>query len=343
MNSRSTRIGAARPGRLVLALVLACGSAACGGEEKSARVASMVAPAEPATEEGAEEVAPSIDSIALDPARAVAGTRIRAKAKLKAGGGPRPSIDYRWQTSSGRTLGQEPELDTAGLEPGTVLEVIATPRVGDETGEPFSHRFRLVAEASQLAVVVIDAREGKRVGSVLRAVVETTEDEAGFDEVELEWRVGGEVVGSEETLDTSAFSPGDVVELRAMPAGELAAPGGRGGRVHAEPIVLEPSVAPEITSQPASGLEGGLFRYAVKATSSARGAQLRYELLKGPEGMRVDPASGVVEWRPEATQRGSFEVEVAVMDQWGSGVAQRFTIGAESKGAAPAAPASADR
>ncbi len=338
MGSRRIRIGGASWGRLVLALALASGSSACGGgEEKSARVASMVAPMDPEAGKAAIEGPPAVESIALDPGRVVAGTRVRAKAKLRSSGGRRLAVDYRWQTSSGRVLGQGQELDTAGLEPGSVIEVVATPSFESETGEPFAHRFRLAAEASQLALVVIDAREGKRVGSLLRAVVETTGEEAGFDEVALEWRVGGKTVGTGEELDTSPFQPGDVVELRASPAGGLEETAGRTRRVHAQPIVLEQSVAPEITSQPASGLEGGLFRYAVRASSAARGAQLRYELLKGPEGMNVDPATGVVEWRPTVEQRGRFEVEVAVMDQWGSGVAQSFAIGAETKGAPPAA------
>jgi hypothetical protein len=60
-------------------------------------------------------------------------------------------------------------------------------------------------------LVVIDAREGKRVGSVLRAVVETDDEHDGFGVASLEWRVGGKRVGDEETLDTTPFAPGDVV------------------------------------------------------------------------------------------------------------------------------------
>jgi hypothetical protein len=80
-----------------------------------------------------------------------------------------------------------------------------------------------------------------------------------------------------------------------------------------------------------------VFRYALEAKSPNRGATLRYELLKGPVGMAVDSASGVLEWRPTATQRGRFEVEVGVTDQWGSGVAQHFAIHADARGAPPAA------
>ncbi|MBK7950151.1 MAG: hypothetical protein IPK00_15680 [Deltaproteobacteria bacterium] len=67
-----------------------------------------------------------------------------------------------------------------------------------------------------------------------------------------------------------------------------------------------------------------------------RGAKLRFELLKGPQGMRVDPATGVVEWRPGTSQRGRFDVEVGVLDQWGSGVAQSFAIHADPRVAPPA-------
>lgn len=338
MEARGFRFGGAAWSRFALVFVLAVQGAGCGGDEgKPERVASMIAPVEGATAGAESEGPPAVESVVIDPARAVPGTRIRAKARMRSTGGRRVAVDYQWQTASGRALGQGQELDTAGLEPDSVVEVVATPSVEGEAGEPFVRRFRLSAEASQLALVVIDVPEGKRVGSVLRAVVETSDDEAGFDEVALEWRVAGKIVGTEEELDTSPFQPGDVVELRASAAGALEEGSSRARRVHAEPIVLEASAAPEITSQPSSGVDGGVFRYAVQASSAARGAVLRYELLKGPEGMTVDAASGVVEWRPKQEQRGRFEIEVAVMDQWGSGVAQRFELNADPSTAPPAA------
>jgi len=330
MGSRRIRFG--------VAMTLACGVLACGqGEEKSGRVASMVVQSVEPLDERAVAGPPSIASVELEPRRPVAGTRLRAKALLRDARGQKVGVDYRWQTASGRPLGEGRDLDTTGLEPGSVVEVVATPRYDEQSGEPFTHRFRLEAEASQIAVVVIDSRDGKSVGSLLRAVIATTDDEAGFDEVALEWRVAGRVVGDEEQLDTTPFQPGDVVELRARPAGgELGEEPGRIRPVHAEPIVLAPSPAPAIVSKPSSGVEGGRYRYMMEARSPVRGAQLRYELLKGPEGMTVDAASGLVEWHPKTGQRGPFDVEVAVMDQWGSGMAQGFAISTDSTTAPPA-------
>jgi len=339
MRSRRVRFGVEGWERLAAVCLLTCGGLACGQDESApGRVPSMVAT--PSTTEDAGAVAgpPMVESVLLEPTRPVAGSRLRAKARLRNAQGKRVAVAYQWQTASGRVLGAGQDLDTTGLEPGSRVEVIATPELEDGTGAPFVHSFRLAAEASQIAVVVIDTREGRSVGSVLRARVETSEDEAGFDDVALEWRVGGEPVGTEEELDTTPFQPWDVVELRARPAGDLAQASRQSRPILAEPIVLERGAPPEITSQPASGIEGGQFRYAVQASSAARGAKLRYELVKGPEGMTVDAESGLVHWRPKSEQRGRFEVEVAAVDQWGSGVAQRFAIGADS-GAAPAAAA----
>ena len=64
---------------------------------------------------------------------------------------------------------------------------------------------------------------------------------------------------------------------------------------------------------------------------------LRFSLLEGPPGMKVDPATGVLRWRPEAGQMGKHPVEVAVHDPSGDGNAIRFEI-TVGRDAAPASP-----
>ncbi|MBK7950150.1 MAG: hypothetical protein IPK00_15675 [Deltaproteobacteria bacterium] len=244
-------------GQVGIAITLAAFVQACGGDErKDARVASMVATPSETTGEaiaaggGDGPAAPVIEAIEIRPKRPVAGARLSAKARFAPGTGARGEIAYQWRTGSGRVLGDGRELDTSGLEPGTTVEVVATPVAGDEAGVEVSHRFKLADAAKQIALVVIDAEEGKGVGSVLRAVVETTDESDGFDVASLEWRVGGQVVGEDEELDTSAFAPGDVVELRARLSGESGRP------IPAEPIVLERSAPPEIRSTPTAEIEG---------------------------------------------------------------------------------------
>jgi len=203
---------------------------------------------------------------------------------------------------------------------------------GRSTGVPVTHAFRLSEPSLAIGLVVIDTSEGTKPGVVLDSVVELLNDGSDRADAELEWKVNGSVVGSQEKLETAAFQPGDVVILRAR----IRNSDGRGRFVASPAVVLSRGGAPEISSEPLAGIEGGMFRYQIRAGSDESGAQLTYALLSGPEGMSVNEKSGLVTWRPTGEQRGRFKVEVSATDQWGSGVAQSFVIVADAPGTSPA-------
>ena len=102
-------------------------------------------------------------------------------------------------------------------------------------------------------------------------------------------------------------------------------------------MTLSRGEAPKIVSSPTGGLEGGVFRYQMKATSPEPGAEISYSVSKGPEGFDVDARSGLVTWRPTSGQRGLFEIELVASDQWGTGITQNFELRLED----PVPPASA--
>ena len=204
---------------------------------------------------------------------------------------------------------------------------------GRDESEAFVEEFRLSVALPQIALVAIETDDGTKPGAVLEAVVETTDEDQGGYGVLYEWRVSDRVVGRDDEFDTSALLPGDVVTLNA----QLEFSDSRTDLARSQPIVIGRVVPPKIISKPEVGVEGGMFRYLVRATSTESGAKLKYELLEGPGGMTVDADSGVMSWRPSSEQRGAFSIEVAAKDQWGSGVAQSFEI----RVAPPAPPASA--
>ena len=144
--------------------------------------------------------------------------------------------------------------------------------------------------------------------------------------------MNGEVVGTDEEIDTSPFAPGDVVILRARVVQD-----GRPHRFISSPaVVLVRGSAPEILSKPLAGIEGGVFSYQIRARAGEPDARLSYSLRSGPDGMVVDEKSGLVSWRPTGEQRGRFEVEVGATDPWGTGTAQSFVIVVEAPASSPA-------
>lgn len=330
----SRPVGRERPSILVFGLALL--AIACGDDAREPeRTPSMLGAAgAPTATSGGENRPPVVEAIELRPARPVPGRKVIANARVVDPEGNPTRVSYVWQTTSGRVLGEGRSFDTTGLREGDRVEVVAIAEDGAASSEPFAHRFRLAEASLEIALVAIDDEAGRKPGAVLRGVVETTNDRGGRFDVVYEWLVDGQVVGSEEELDTSALSPGDAVVLRAR----LETDGRPSRPVSSRPVVLTRGDAPKIVSQPSGGIEDGVFRYRVRAESAEPGAKLRYSLLQAPDGMTIDAITGVVEWRPPSGERGVFPVDVAATDQWGTGAAQSFEIRLDPPKGSPAAP-----
>ena len=331
------RLGFGMSGSLVSALVMtALLGAGCGGDEAkdSRSPGSMLGANRTAAQRtrGGNE-APIIESVSLTPARPAPGRIVHASAAVSDADGDATELQFEWRTSVGRILGTARSLNTTGFSEGERLELTVRATDGRDESEAFVEEFRLSVALPQIALVAIETDDGTKTGAALEAVVETTDEDQGGYGVLYEWRVSDRVVGRDDEFDTSALLPGDVVTLNA----QLEFSDSRTDLARSQPIVIGRVVPPKIISKPEVGVEGGMFRYLVRATSTESGAKLKYELLEGPGGMTVDADSGVMSWRPSSEQRGAFSIEVAAKDQWGSGVAQSFEI----RVAPPAPPASA--
>ena len=91
--------------------------------------------------------------------------------------------------------------------------------------------------------------------------------------------------------------------------------------------IVIPSAPPTIISSPiATGVDCQLYSYDVEATDPDTGDVLSFSLDVAPAGMTVDPATGLIEWTPDATQVGDNDVTVRVEDTGGQFDTQSFTI-----------------
>ena len=89
------------------------------------------------------------------------------------------------------------------------------------------------------------------------------------------------------------------------------------------PIV---NAAPTIVSKPGPPSPDGVFRYRVVAEDPDGDRNLRFELMKAPEGMSIDPILGEATWRPKASQAGVHQIEVMVRDSHGDASALQFEV-----------------
>lgn len=330
VNGYSTRLRTLVVG-LGVASTLACG----GAEDEGARVPSMTGNSASARADRAgPNEAPTIEGVSLSPARPVPGRKIGVRVEVDDPDGDRTTLSYEWRTADGRVLGSGRNLETIGLQPGASLELEVVASDGIAESEAFVESFSLAEPSVAVALVGIESDDGNRPGTILEAYVESTDESVGGYDVLYSWTVDGVEVGNDDELDTARLSPGDVVVLAVQFEfnDRITRP------VRSSPFVLGRGAAPEIVSSPEAGIEGGVFRYQMEATSEVAGAEIEYALIEGPEGMRVDPTSGQVEWRPAPGQTGRIAIELVARDQWGTGTAQSFALQVDPPASPPASP-----
>lgn len=93
--------------------------------------------------------------------------------------------------------------------------------------------------------------------------------------------------------------------------------------------VITANDAPVIKSKPVTTTRvWGTYSYNVEATDPDIGDKLAYSLITKPEGMTINPATGLIQWKPNGTQAGTFDVEVKAQDSASepASVNQKFSI-----------------
>jgi hypothetical protein len=139
-----------------------------------------------------------------------------------------------------------------------------------------------------------------------------------------QWISNGEpIVGQDEQfLATSHFRRGDRVQVAVTPYdGEEF-----GMSLRSAPVVVGNSL-PEIVSDPPAHLEDGTFRYAVQ-TVDVDGDPLKFSLKgKTPSGLEIDPATGLIQWKPVMPKSEvTYVFQVVAEDPEGAKSTQQITL-----------------
>lgn len=145
------------------------------------------------------------------------------------------------------------------------------------------------------------------------------------DRVELvyRWSRNGSVLEDavEPVLPAGRFRRGDEIEV------SVAGNDGKDlGFFLSSGTVTVENGPPAIVSEPSYDLTSGRYHYQVRAEDPDGDSPLRYELLRAPNGMKVDVVGGLVTWDVPETAVGQHDVEISVSDAYGGSALQRYSI-----------------
>ncbi|GIW98484.1 MAG: hypothetical protein KatS3mg111_1817 [Pirellulaceae bacterium] len=248
----------------------------------------------------------------------------------------------------------------AKLLPGT-YPIRVAPMAGYETPSPFAAEavLDIVEELDAANTTVHELAIQQLALSHIRGRLKTANDEAIAN-----WAVFADLDadGTRDETEPAAVSDrhgdfaltgldaGTYTLLPELPPGweDTAGPGGRTVTVGADEIslgndfVLEPSSTSSesglhfVTSPHTSVEARQTFRYAALATSIT-GQPVTYDLSLAPDGMTVDPASGLVAWRPTIDQLGEHTIILRARDASQSVALQDFLVTVSAPNSAPVA------
>jgi len=236
-------------------------------------------------------------------------------AVIRGGSGP---FSLVWKINGEPLAGQnQTRLRMLGLVRGDVIQVLVTSTAGEASAE--------VVILNNPPKVVSVVNKTPYLYSGVDLQVEPRAKDADGDAVEFRflWRVNGKELfyETDRTLPGDSYHKGDRIKLEVTPTD-----GQEEGEAYSKGLEFEVGNAPpRIVSSPPTSITSLDYRYEVRATDADED-EITYRLASGPEGMTIDPASGLVLWSIPADESGTFEVRIEALDAEGEGAWQEYAL-----------------
>jgi hypothetical protein len=137
------------------------------------------------------------------------------------------------------------------------------------------------------------------------------------------WKINDEELISETDaiLPGTVFRRGDVVRLAVVPfdAEEEGAAFEKGLEFRVE------NAPPRFVSSPPKLVTSRTYRYLVQAMDPDND-KLDYALIIGPDGMKIDPETGMLHWLIPIDTSGTIAVRIEARDPEGKGAFQEYVL-----------------
>lgn len=175
-------------------------------------------------------------------------------------------------------------------------------------------------EITSISIVYVSDSDPR---SGLRAVTKAKDLEGEEVSFRYQWKRNGEKITGAvgEVLEWhDDFKKGDKISVEVIPYD-----GKNEGIWRAEGGFTIPNSPPKITSEPEAKMEGGKFRYPVKA-EDPDGDPIEFTLKNAPKGMSIDSKTGLITWDFNEKDIGDYKVEVIASDPEGAKSSQTLTL-----------------
>jgi hypothetical protein len=262
--------------------------------------------------------------VTLAPRAPQAGAPLEARVEAIDPDGDALRLRYSWSVGDELVPARGPSIAVPDAPKGTPIQLEVVANDGRLDSEPARVSARVGNRAPVMASVRLDPQGIVKAGETVVAIAAGRDPDGDSLRYRYEWSVNGTAVDERgERLAPKGLKRGDKVAVRVtVDDGEAESTPLEGSAVEIG------NAAPEITSLPGGLSPDGVLRYTVEARDADGDRGLHFRLDKAPEGARIDPLSGQLEWKASAKQLGTHEIEVVVEDGHGGEGHQRFEVNA---------------
>jgi hypothetical protein len=327
-------------GTWTVSLALVGVLAGCGSGEPPQPETTPIGEVTPAKGAGSSPLSgknpPVIRRIDLRPSRPTPGNIITANVDVFDPDGDEVTLSYSWSVNGSREGDDQATLLLGDAPKGSPVQVTVIARDGDSKSPAETATARVANRPPEMLGVVLDPLGEVRASRDIAADPRAQDPDGDPLEFRYRWRVDGDEADADgPVLSADHYRRGDEIELTVV---------AHDGEESSEPLTSAPFMVvnspPRVASTPGAFDEDGTFRYAIRADDPDGDRSFRYELVTGPDGMRLDVVSGELTWTPTPDQAGSHPVTIEVGDRKGGFTNQSFDIRVEfEEVTAPAAPA----
>ena len=239
---------------------------------------------------------------------------------------------FRWHVDN--EIVQEGPL--GALDPGkyrkgseVFVEIIPTDTYGP--GTAFKTETVVIGNQPPVITSVKLEPADPTLGSIVTAVTKGSDPDGDDVRYTYQWFVNGKAATEEpqesSQFSTQGFRKKDRIHAMVTPFDR----DGAGAPKVSNSLVLV-NRAPQITSAPPTDLAGGVYLYQV-AAKDPDGDKLTYSLLKAPQGMTIDPSTGLIRWElpKEVQAKTDVPIKISVDDGDGGKALQEFSLTVEMK------------
>jgi hypothetical protein len=260
----------------------------------------------------------------IEPAHPTSFSNLKAEVEIR--GDPKARLGYQWLKNDEPIPGAiQNTLAKKHFNRGDFISIQVWVVQPGSYKNPVSSDVVMIGNTPPAVEWVVIGPAPPTSTSELKAVASGKDMDNDAMTYTYEWIVNGEtVVGPEgPSLLNRYFHRGDEVQVAAT-----AFDGTDWGQPNTSiPVIIQNSPPMIVSKPPAQLEEGTTYRYAIKA-EDVDGDTLSYSLQgKPPEGMVIDPETGIVEWQVVIPEKPvTYEYEVVVMDPEGGKSVQKITL-----------------